>query len=68
MYTSQLAGNLSGNQFLQAVIRFTSRRWKPYFVVSDNKQNFAFVQPLLEQQVELKDPCDWHFIPAYSPW
>jgi len=70
--------DLSGDQFLQALIRFKSQRGTPKLVVSDNGRNFTFVQPLLGHKVEINDPnvdvyfkqnaINWHFIPAYSPW
>jgi transposase InsO family protein len=74
----ELAGDLSGDQFLQALTRFCSRRGKPKFIVSDNGSNFIFVQPLVGRRVELTDAkvddfitenaIDWHFNPAYQPW
>jgi hypothetical protein len=74
----ELAGDMSGDQFLQAFIRFASRRGTPNLVVSDNGRNFVFVQPLLGHKVELTDPrineyviqnrINWHYIVAFCPW
>jgi transposase InsO family protein len=74
----ELAGDLSGDQFLQALIRFSSRRGKPKFIVSDNGSNFKFIQPLVGRKVELTDAkvndfikeqgIDWYFNRAYQPW
>ena len=69
---------MTGDQFLQTLIRFSSRRGKPNLMVTDNGKNFVFVQPLLGKKVDLNDPklkdyvqqngINWHFVAAYSPW
>jgi len=53
----ELARNLSGNEFLLCLDRFSSLRRVPGFLISDNGTNFVFVQPLVGTRVKLTDSC-----------
>lgn len=79
----ELVENLSGDQFLMAFIRFTSRRGTPSFIVSDNGKNFVFAQPLVSKRINMHEMkilnndiqsyfltrrIHWSFIPALTPW
>lgn len=75
----ELARNLTADEFLMCLIRFSSRRRCPKFIISDNASNFTFVQPLVGKKiVEITDykvdnylstnNIHWKFIPQYSPW
>lgn len=73
----ELVGDLTSNNYLQALRRFMSRRGKPLNIYSDN--GTAFVGACNEIAEFLKRNCDsisdsaaqdgitFHFIPAYAP-
>lgn len=73
----ELVGDLTSNNYLQALRRFMSRRGKPLNIYSDN--GTAFVGAYNEIAEFLKRNCDsisdsaaqdgitFHFIPAYAP-
>lgn len=74
----EIVKDMSGDQFLMAFLRFTSRRGTLQFVLSDNGTNFIIVQPLIGKAVKLNheklehhfvsNQITWTFIPALSPW
>lgn len=71
---------MSGNEFLLALSRFTSRRGLPKFILSDNGTNFRFIQPLVGPAKSIRvshfqlekylssNAIQWSFIPALAPW
>lgn len=73
----ELVGDLTSNNYLQALRRFMSRRGKPLNIYSDN--GTSFVGAVNEISTFLKSNCDslsesvahdgikFHFIPAYAP-
>jgi len=76
----EVVRNTSGNEFLLALCRFTSRRGLPNVMLSDNGTNFRFVQPLVGPGKDIKlsdfainkylssNSIEWTFIPAFAPW
>lgn len=76
----ELVRDMSGNEFLLAPSRFTSRRGLPKFILSDNGANFRFVQPLVGPRNSVRishfkldqylssNSIQWSFIPALAPW
>lgn len=74
----EVVDSLSGDDYLDALTRFTGRRDKPRTIISDNATNFQFVSKLVATKVEIltekldkylmEHNIEWKFIPAYSPW
>ena len=74
----ELARDMSADEFLQCLIRFTCRRGTPKFLISDNAPNFTFVSNLVGKKGEISDfrinhhlvsnRIHWKFIPQYAPW
>jgi hypothetical protein len=74
----ELVNDKSGSEFVEALVRFSSVRRLPKFILSDNGTNFTAVQPLVGRSVQITDPVinnflssnyiEWHFIPPYRPW
>ena len=71
----EVVKDLSTKSFLNAFIRFASRRGTPKLIISDNASNFKESSKILkdlintnEVQSHLKENfCKWNFIPARSP-
>ena len=71
------AYHLSTDSFVQAILRFTSRRERPHLIVSDNGRNFVGASRKLNTKINqfghqkisdrlLKETIEWKFIPPYA--
>ncbi|XP_030746052.1 uncharacterized protein LOC115874892 [Sitophilus oryzae] len=73
----ELISSLFSKSFIQALRRFTSRRGKPYKILSDNGTTFVgakrelgqFLKQNASNLIDLcaNDKIEWLFIPPYSP-
>jgi len=74
----EIARDTTAIEFLRALMRFVSIRGRPKFIITDNAGNFAFIQPLVGEKVNItngniqnycgSNDIRWKFIPQYSPW
>ena len=76
----ELVEDMSGNEFIEALRRFVSRRGKPKRIISDNAKQFKLAKNTIDLAwAELihdpevlshasKHKIDWSFIVELSPW
>jgi len=74
----EYANDLTRGEFLQCLLRFSSLRRTPKFIVSDNGSNFTFIEKLIGKTVRIHDTqvrefiqnknIAWYLILAYTPW
>uniref|UniRef100_A0A8D8QQL5 Integrase catalytic domain-containing protein n=1 Tax=Cacopsylla melanoneura TaxID=428564 RepID=A0A8D8QQL5_9HEMI len=64
----ELVHDMSSEEFLLCLRRFTAARGSPVVIVSDNALQFKLSAEILNSSFSQQNNIQWRFIPELSPW